>query len=442
MVIIDSYLDYHHKYSKIYEQNTLVLMQVGSFFEVYSTLEEGPPIQYIGEILEIQVTKKNKSISNIDKSNHLLLGFPTHSVKKFIDILLSNNFTIILVEQTTPPPNPKREVTQIISPSTYTENSTSLSTNNYLMTIYFSIGQDMNSKEFVLSSISWVDITTNESFIYETNDTDSVINIEDTLKTISNNSPTEIVCFTDIETKSNLKIMNMLNNFIKSIPNNICIHNKLNTSINDSFFKLSYQNSIFKKVFKNTNNTMLSIIEYLDLEMKHLSIISFAYLLQFVYEHSDKIINGIKKPIFLENHKYLSLVNNALENLNIVSNKSNSKTSSLINLLNNCKTSIGKRFFKQCLINPLTDPIKINERYDHCEIFIKNDLYKEIRVHLSKISDIEKLYKRIILGSLQPSEFVNIHNSLEALVVLTKYNFKNMNWTNDKQSCLDVKWKK
>lgn len=432
MVIIDSYLEYHHKYSKIYDQNTLVLMQVGSFFEVYATLDEGPPIQYIGEILEIQVTKKNKSISNIDKSNHLLLGFPIHSVKKFIDILLSNNFTIILIEQTTPPPNPKREVTQIISPSTYTENS-SLSNNNYLMTIYFSTGQDMNKNEFVMSSISWVDITTNESFIYETNDTDSVINIEDTLKTISNNSPTEIVCFTDIETKSNPKIMNMLTNFIKSIPNNICIHNKLNTLINDNFFKLSYQNSIFKKVFRHTNNTMLSVIEYLDLEMKPMSVISFAYLLQFVYEHSDKIINGIKKPIFLENHKYLCLINNALENLNIVSLKSNSKTSSLINLLNNCKTSIGKRFFKQCLINPLTDPIKINERYDQCEMFIKNDLYKEIRVHLSKISDIEKLYKRIILGSLQPSEFVNIHHSLEAFLFLTKY----MNWTVHNQTCLE-----
>ena len=436
MVIIDSYLDYHHKYSKIYEQNTLVLMQVGSFFEVYATLEEGPPIQSIGEILEIQVTKKNKSITTIDKSNHLLLGFPIHSVKKFIDILLSNNFTIILIEQTTPPPNPKREVTQIISPSTYTEN-TSLSTNNYLMTIYFSVGHDKNKNEFILSSISWVDITTNESFIYETNDTDSIINIEDTLKTISNNSPSEIVCFTDIQTKSNTKLMNMLSNFIKSIPSNICIHNKLSTLINDNFFKLSYQNTIFKKVFKNTN-TILSIIEYLDLEMKPLSVVSFAYLLQFVYEHSDKIINGIKKPIFLENHKYLSLINNALENLNIVSNKtSNTKTSSLINLLNNCKTSIGKRFFKQCLINPLTDPNKINERYEQCDMFIKNDLYKEVRIHLSKISDIERLYKRIILGTLQPSEFVSIHNSLEALTILCKYNFKNMNWTTDNQSCLE-----
>jgi len=436
MVIIDSYLDYHHKYSKIYDQNTLVLMQVGSFFEVYATLDEGPPIQYIGEILEIQVTKKNKSITTIDKSNHLLLGFPIHSVKKFIDILLSNNFTIILIEQTTPPPNPKREVTQIISPSTYTENS-SLSTNNYLMTIYFSVGQDKNKNEFILSSISWVDITTNESFIYETNDTDSIINIEDTLKTITNNSPSELVCFTDIQTKSNPKIMNMLSNFIKSIPSNICIHNKFGTLINDNFFKLSYQNTIFKKVFKNTNS-ILSIIEYLDLEMKPLSVVSFAYLLQFVYEHSDKIINGIKKPIYLENHKYLSLINNALENLNIISNKSsNSKTSSLINLLNNCKTSIGKRFFKQCLINPLTDPIKINERYEQCDMFIKDDLYKQVRIHLSKISDIERLYKRIILGTLQPSEFVSIHTSLEALIILSKYNFKNMSWNDDNQRSLE-----
>ncbi|MEI6513623.1 MAG: hypothetical protein WCO51_10165, partial [bacterium] len=66
-------------------------------------------------------------------------------------------------------------------------------------------------------------------------------------------------------------------------------------------FKISYQNTIFNKVFKNVG--ILSVIEFLDLENKPLSIVSFCYLLQFCYEHNEKILEGIEKPVFLENTK-------------------------------------------------------------------------------------------------------------------------------------------
>jgi len=41
MVIIDDYLDYHNKYTTSYGPKTIILMQVGSFFEVYATMNEG-----------------------------------------------------------------------------------------------------------------------------------------------------------------------------------------------------------------------------------------------------------------------------------------------------------------------------------------------------------------------------------------------------------------
>ena len=67
----------------------------------------------IANTLNIQVSRKNKNIIDNSKSNHLLAGFPNHSLKKFIDILIQNFYTIVLVEQTTPPPNPKRELLKL-----------------------------------------------------------------------------------------------------------------------------------------------------------------------------------------------------------------------------------------------------------------------------------------------------------------------------------------
>ena len=37
-MIIDEYLDYSKKYKEKYGENCVILMQVGSFFEIYTTI--------------------------------------------------------------------------------------------------------------------------------------------------------------------------------------------------------------------------------------------------------------------------------------------------------------------------------------------------------------------------------------------------------------------
>ena len=424
-MLIEDYISYSKKYKQIYGEKTVILMQVGSFFEFYGIPDknQGVNVDEICNILEIQSTRKNKANTTIDKNNPKMAGIPLYVVNKYINILTEHNYTIILIEQITPPPNPKREITKIISPGTNIENNIDTN-NNFLMCVYFT--QVINNiKNSILSAyISYVDVNTNETYIINCEENDSNLNLEDVLKNINNIKPSEIVIFTDINTKVNKSLISSLFNFIKIIPSNICIHNRLELNIDDNFFKLSYQKTVLKKVFKNIG--ILSVIEYLDLETQPLTIISFTYLLQFCYEHNENILDGLNKPKLLENIKYLSLVNNALENLNMISNiKNNGKTSSIINLLNNCKTNMGKRYFRQCLINPLTNINIIKERYDFCEKFMNNNLYIEVRKILSKIFDLERFFKKIILKTLQPPEFVNIISSLKSLNELCDNLFKN-----------------
>ena len=424
-MLIDDYINYCSKYNEIYEKN-VVLMQVGSFFELYGLEKEqnkGAKIQEICNILEIQMTKKKKSIPEVSVNNPYMAGIPLFVINKYIDILLSENYTVIIIEQITPPPEPKREVTKIISPSTNIETNIVQVNNNFLMCIYFTIGN--NKTNFLTCSISYVDVNTNESFVYECEEQDTKINLEDVYKIILMYRPSEIVFITDVKTKKDLNSIEILNNFIKTLPN-CCIHNKINFDIDENYFKLSYQKCVLNKVFKNTG--LLSVIEFLDLEMKPLSIISFVYLIQFAYEHSEKILDGLSKPQFIEENKYLSLINNVVENLNIISRDKKGKTSSLLSLLNNCKTTMGKRFFKKALINPLINIEKIKKRYDMIDFFIKYNLYEVIRPLLSKISDLERLFKRLIIKNLQPCEFIMIDSSLlpmvEILNILKEKNFK------------------
>ena len=124
-MLIDKYFEYQLDYEKKYGEKTLVLMEVGSFFEIYGVnndVEKIGDVQRITEILNITLTRRNKAILENSRNNCLMAGFPTVSLKRYLHLLISNNYTIIMVEQVTDPPNPKREVTNIYSPGTYIED--------------------------------------------------------------------------------------------------------------------------------------------------------------------------------------------------------------------------------------------------------------------------------------------------------------------------------
>ena len=121
-MLIDDYFVYQINYEKKYGKNTIVLMQVGSFFEFYGVNNDTEKIgnlQVITELLNIQLTRRNKAILENSRTNCLMAGFPLTSVKRFINILLTSNYTVVLIEQVSEPPNPRREITQIYSPGTY-----------------------------------------------------------------------------------------------------------------------------------------------------------------------------------------------------------------------------------------------------------------------------------------------------------------------------------
>jgi DNA mismatch repair protein MutS len=433
-MLIDDYFDYCQKYKEIYDKS-VVLIQVGDFFEIYGVPEtgEGANIFKLCEIMEIEKSLKKNVTTTDTKSHPYMAGFPLYIVNKYVQILTENNYTVVIIEQVTPPPKPKREVTKIISPSINIESNES--SNNFLLSIYFT-NINLNNNNFIVASLSYIDVITNESFIYECSEHDTQLNFEEINKIVNVTlRPSEIVVFSDKTTKNNTESLMKIQDFINNFPN-ICIHNKLEHDINDNFFKLSYQKTILEKVYKNTG--LLSVLEYLNIEKKPLSIVSFSYLIQFIYEHSEKILEGIKKPEIIEDTKYMLLINNAVQNLNIVNNDNRSgKNASLLSLLNNCKTSIGKRFFKKCLLNPITNSSKIVERYDMIDFFLKDNLYNKIREHLGKISDLERLFKRISMKTLQPYEFLSIHNSflsiLEIIKILENYEKEMliMGWKND-----------
>jgi hypothetical protein len=91
--IIDEYISYNDLYKDQYE-HYIVLLQVGSFYEMYSIIQDDPKLKEVCELLNLLLTRKNKTIQKISKSNPHMAGFPCVSIQKNLDMLIENNYTI------------------------------------------------------------------------------------------------------------------------------------------------------------------------------------------------------------------------------------------------------------------------------------------------------------------------------------------------------------
>ena len=424
-MLIDDYLDYQKQYEKKYGPKTIILMQVGGFFECYAIDNEDEKtnsenLYFICDFMNIQISRKNKNIQKITRSNPLMAGFPLLAIDKFIQILLSNKFTVVLIEQVTPPPEPERKITNIYSPGTNINYGLSEESSNLVSVYIEGIKVLKNHKTNICVGLSVIDLTTGKSVIYETiaDSEDNTKAYDEIYRFINSHNPKEIIINVKDSPIEKEKLFTHLE------INNKTVH--YNDKPDKNIFRLSYQKQFLEKVYKK--HGMLSVLEYLDLENKLYGLYSFLVLLQFSYEHNERVIQKLDKPEIWESNQYLILTTNSINQLDLVNNNYgniNNKYSSLLGIVNNASTAIGKRYLKDKLLNPIINTDELNQRYDFIEELLNknsegNYYFREIEQNLNKILDIERLHRRMYLKQLQPADFTTLDIAYQNILGIMK----------------------
>lgn len=424
--IIEEYITYHNKYYKKYGEEMIVLMQVGSFYEAYGTETEGPNVHKISELINIVCTRKDKKEKIINIKNPYMIGFPTISMDKYISLLVSNGYTIIMIDQISIPPNVQRKVTNIISPSTYIGTISTVET-NYIISIYCEYEKQRNDNirninTLLCIGMTAIDITTGKNIVYETYSTsiDNEIALDDTIRFITSIQPKEII----IIRKGDGKMTNeMICNYLQIDKKRIQI-----ITYNETYSKITYQNELLKNIYESEMN-MISPIEYLELEKNNYIRISLIYCINFLLEHNEKLTNCLNIPEIFADNSRLILGNNAIYQLNVIEIEKynyviNNKIHSLYDVVNNATTGMGKRYIKQMLLSPYVNDIEINKQYDRVEKVIKEKRYIMVEKILLYICDIEKLKRKMNLNIIQPYEMADMITSYtqvkELITLLTE----------------------
>jgi DNA mismatch repair protein MutS len=423
--LYDEYFALYNKYEKIYGSRFVLFMAVGSFYEMYGTTTEFTSIQEICSLLNIVCSRKNKSDPVISRKNSYMAGFPCVVLNKFIQILMNNNYTVIVMDQHEDEIKKKvngedkklflRTITQIYSPGTAINYIQSNDTNN-IVCIYVEQEKQMNGKFLPCIGLSSIDLSTGKSSIYEVCSSKDDINyaLDEAYRFILSTNPREIVFYYK-SNKSDISIEKIIEYL--EIPENI-LFNKGEPS--SSSLKIAYKNEVLGKAYKDLPNSPL---EDLELGMLPYASSSFVYLILYAYEHDEKIINNLDIPKHFLNNKHLVLGNDAVRQLNILENDSidtpNKKIKSVFDVVNKTHTALGRRFLKNRLTYPLISEKDLNKNYDDIENILEGNTYQNVQILLKEVCDIERLERKISLNSIQPSEFADFIDSYVSIQCIT-----------------------
>lgn len=403
-----TYFQLQKLFESKYGKNTLVLMEIGTFFEVYEVNNDEEQIgkaREIAELLNIQLTRKNKSIIENSKENPLMAGVPAISLEKHLArIINEQKYTIVLIKQKGLPPNVSRYLDAIISPGTNFDFVIDQDENNITSLVI-----DLHKENYHIG-YSAIDVTTGKCYYNEIFGTseDGSFALDEVFNYMNMHKTSEVVVtFADknIDQKQVIEYLEL---------------SKKTFHISTFRPKITYQNELFKNVFNI--QSLLTAIEHLDMERQPLATESLAILIDFVIGHDAKIIQKLSFPVKLDVSRYVYLGNNALEQLNIIETSHNP---SLLKLINNTATAMGKRLLKERLTHPIKDSKEILRRYT-----LSKDLYDyhaPIEGELSNIYDIERLTRRIKLSRLHPFELNYLYDSLlsikEVVTFMENYKF-------------------
>lgn len=447
MKMTDEYFEYSKYYQSIYgASNTVILLQNGSFFEMYGIDNEKEKcfseIRDVCDILDIYVSRKNKGILENSRANPLMAGFPVNSYEKHVKTLIENGYTVVIYEQREKANGKgfERFLSQILSPSTQLENSNMILDNQYCMCIYFTSGKSYITKNAVwTASVSLIDVTTGNILLYNINSQSEYerkdIILYDLIRLLKIHFVREMIIFMDGSFDENMysrdfwrKTLDFYNT-IHFISNENDINIIYDTKHNIKIKKIKYQREFFSKLYDSKS---VDILEYLDIERHDDIRISLMTLLQFIWNHNRVLLENVGKPVwghsdgnYTDLMKYMRIENNSMEQIGLFNkdtylrDKKKKELTCVFDVVNKTKTTLGHRFLRNAMCKPLVDCNDIQKRYDDINNLIqRRETLDMIRNYLSRVSDIERLHRKIEINYISPSQLSLLYNSYKCIVCI------------------------
>ena len=429
MALIKEYFELTKKYQEDYGEKTILLMQVGSFFEVYgiknNSVIHGSRICDFSTICDLNVVDKNVCVG---KENVLMAGFKDMYIDKYVRKIQDAGFTAVVYTQDEAAKNTKRSLAGIFSPGTYFSNDSSAKLTNNLTCIWIDLVHNklLVKGKFVVVGIANIDIYTGKTSIFQFKEAymNNPTTYDEMERFISIYNPSEVIIISNLPDKEIDDVINFTNISCSLIHKVSLISDseKRNSFVSkaENCEKQIYQKEILAKFYKIHDFDVF----FQNFYENNVATQAFCFLLDFVYQHNPHLVNKIAEPIFENCSERLILANHSLKQLNIIDdNNYSGKYSSVVKMLNECLTPMGKRKFTYNFLNPINDIGFLQKEYNIVEhMLTRFEQYNaRLKNDLSEMKDIAKWERQVFLKKISPKSFYQLHQNL--LKIIEIYDF-------------------
>lgn len=437
--VIDEYFKVYQESVEQYGEKTVVLIEFGSFYEIYSIENENERLgnaNIISEIIRCDFTSKNKAKRALDgystRSNPDFCGFGTAFLRKYIPPLLNENYTVVVINQLEDAKSKrgktvKRGITAVYSPTLKspefeTINDAESNLIGIFIEVIYSGNTTANSFLYSVCSINNVtnDIEVCDGGIDFYNLNEFGVCLDELNRILLRYNTKEIqINIVDDDDEGVLECVNKY--FGENYKNfKVNVINKDDEKYKE-YTKPIVQNEYFSRVYNHLSFGLLNPLEFLNLSTKPLCIINLIYIFDFIGKHDLKYLSNLSIPKVIEDAGCLILALNTLSQLNIVDNTQgiSGKFSSIYDTINFTNTAIGRRYLKRILTKPLRSYDIIKFRYDLTEEMRNIDTSKVEKI-LTGILDFERMHRKMVLEALHPYEFEKLDGTYIKILELIK----------------------
>ncbi len=427
--IIDEYLHLTRKYLQQYGEQTVVFLMVGAFYEMYGLKINESDTHFvesnIGDVAflcDLNVSKKTFKWN--DKSVYMA-GFRDFTLEKYIQRMTAQNYTCVVYDQEEDNKQ-SRIMSGIYSPGTFFQYEQQRKLTNNMTCIWVE-EFSRRTKTYFIFGIASIDIYTGltNTFEYTEEYRGGKLLLDEVERYFAIHEPSEVIV---IDRNVTNKILHTaLNPLIQSRVVRR-FSSDCDTSVERCRWadilnceKQVYVVETFKRFFGLSE-------ELLDEHMVDpISCQSMAYLLHWMTKHNLTLTLRLHPPSIETKSTSVYLANHSLKQLNYVDNGSQLNSTningtqykSVVDIVNKCKTPMGRRKLNYDLTHPVYDINKLEVEYQIIEITINtlmeshtdnsDSIVSRYNCIFSKQIDVDKAARSLIMKKIVPRTISQIY---------------------------------
>ncbi|UCH59945.1 MAG: DNA mismatch repair protein MutS [Anaerolineales bacterium] len=358
--------------------DTILFFRLGDFYETFDQDAE-----IASRELDIVLTSRN-----VAKGVRIpMAGIPHHAVENYLARLIERGYHVAICEQVGDQPLKgifPRKVVRVVTPGTVVEPGLLPGdANNYLMCV---VVETENESSHL--GVAFVDITTGEFSSTEIRGGDVRMSIK---AEVTRLKPAEVLHPDTIQ-------------FSDDLP-----------GYRTAWPGWRFEEGRCRDIL--LNQFQVATLDGFGLAGKHLSIRAAGAILQYLSETQPAALKLLTQLNTYNLNEFMTLDAATRRNLELTETiRSGSTKGSLLGILDNTVTPMGKRLIRQWVSKPLLDVDRIRQRQDEINHFYQQGLLRaEIRKALKGLADLERLANRVVAGTALPRDLVALRSTLRQL---------------------------